>query len=630
MEQASTQVRPPRAVLAGLTLFATALLPLQSAGAQSGADVQIIRELARNAGTTAVPTTRTQQASQQSPAIRAWFERNRVSIIGTRPGPFEATPQFVTTYSGDRIYVHILDWQGKNNIVLPAITDRVIQKAWLLETGRDVRVDQAPWGLLVVVPEEQRPNSADTVVVLQVPGSIEELRPPRLVRSVPGHPFILLGDTAKIGGDIRYTPGPDWLEGWSSTRDTLRWRVLAPSAGQYRVDLTYACAPGCAGAQIQVAANENSRVVATTRQTSGVWKDWQAFERVEVPGRLRLRKGINNLTVRALRKSGTPEIIRLNSVNLTSPSIERAARAAAVRARALRTRSTWFRDAKYGLMVHWLPNTTPQSGAAKAYCDSVRDLDVDRWANMAKDVGASYFIFSLAQLQRFPMPLRAADAVLPGRTCKERDLVQDLADAFTKRGVRFFLYYHHGVGDPEWARAAGFLARDKSRFFANEAAVLSEIGSRYGDKLSGWWFDDRYPLQPFEQLYRAAKTGNSQRLIAFNSWILPKSTEFQDYWAGEMGGELHPLPSKGFFDTGSAAGLHPHVLIFVDDPWLHGGTNEKIKPPLFGDTQLIQFIQDTNAKGGPVTMNIGVYQDGTASPETLRQLRTVKKALRRE
>jgi hypothetical protein len=147
--------------------------------------------------------------------------------------------------------------------------------------------------------------------------------------------------------------------------------------------------------------------------------------------------------------------------------------------------------------------------------------------------------------------------------------------------------------------------------------------------LSGWWFDDRYPFQPFEELDKSAKAGNPGRLVAFNSWILPKATEFQDYWAGEMGGDLMPLPSTAFFNQhGPESGLQPHVLIFLDDNWVHGTENAEIVPPRFSDAQLIEYIKDCNSKGAPVTMNIGVYQDGTPSPRTLTQLYAVRKSIR--
>ena len=53
-----------------------------------------------------------------------------------------------------------------------------------------------------------------------------------------------------------------------------------------------------------------------------------------------------------------------------------------------------------------------------------------------------------------------------------------------------------------------------------------------------------------------------------------------------------------------------------------------IRTPLFTDEQLADYVMDCNRKGAAVTMNIGVYQDGTPSPETLKQLETVRKRVR--
>jgi hypothetical protein len=208
-------------------------------------------------------------------------------------------------------------------------------------------------------------------------------------------------------------------------------------------------------------------------------------------------------------------------------------------------------------------------------------------------------------------------------------LPRELADALAANGIKLILYYHHGVGDTEWSKASGFLQKDKSDFFLHEATILTEIGMRYGAKLAGWWFDDRYPLQPFEALDKAAKAGNPNRIVAFNSWILPKSTDFQDYWAAEIGGELTKLLEEGYFSEGGfAGGLQPHVLIFLDDPWVHGAADKPIRAPLFTDEQLTNYIIDCNRKGAAVTMNIGMYEDGTPSPATLKQLETIRKTVR--
>jgi hypothetical protein len=57
-----------------------------------------------------------------------------------------------------------------------------------------------------------------------------------------------------------------------------------------------------------------------------------------------------------------------------------------------------------------------------------------------------------------------------------------------------------------------------------------------------------------------AKAGNANRIVAFNSWILPKSTDFQDYWAGEIGGELTKLQEAYFSESNFAGGLQPHCV----------------------------------------------------------------------
>ncbi len=209
-------------------------------------------------------------------------------------------------------------------------------------------------------------------------------------------------------------------------------------------------------------------------------------------------------------------------------------------------------------------------------------------------------------------------------TCSET-----LPTHLAQRGIRLILYYHHGVGDYEWSRNSGFYRKDKTQFFDNEAAVLKEMGNRYRDRVAGWWFDDRFPLQPFERLWQAAKAGNPARLVAFNSWILPMATPFQDYYAGELAGALKLPPEKGYFDAhGPQSGLAGQILILLDDPWNHGSRDQPIKPPLFKDEDLIRYVRTLNERGIPVTMNIGVYQDGTASPDTLAQLRALRKAIR--
>tara|TARA_B100001964_G_scaffold124694_1_gene138087 strand:- start:174 stop:623 length:450 start_codon:yes stop_codon:yes gene_type:complete len=135
------------------------------------------------------------------------------------------------------------------------------------------------------------------------------------------------------------------------------------------------------------------------------------------------------------------------------------------------------------------------------------------------------------------------------------------------------------------------LNKDKSQFFKNEANILTEISLRYGKKVAGFWFDDHNPMQPFEKLYRATKAGNPDRIVAWNSWILPISTKFQDYYVGEFGGALI-LPDTSYFGkSGPAGGLQPHGMIFGDDPWHHDHPDTNIEPPRFATKQLVDYVK---------------------------------------
>ena len=90
------------------------------------------------------------------------MSRYGTTTDGTQIGPFEPTDSYVTTQHDNIIYVHILDWQGKNNISLPVI-NRALKNAKPLSDPRDNVnyvslgwVRQEDWGLLLVVPEEFR------------------------------------------------------------------------------------------------------------------------------------------------------------------------------------------------------------------------------------------------------------------------------------------------------------------------------------------------------------------------------------------------------------------------------------------------------------------------------------------
>ncbi len=171
--------------------------------------------------------------TSSTPAVARWLEQNREAVQDVLPGPFPATEQYVSFYRGGRIYVHVLDWAGRDRLSLPSINDRLILNAHLLN-GKPLKIGQAPWGIWGTVPASDRPDEIDTIVVLETEGDAGELVPPRSVSAGPLETILLQAENAKLGGRLRHNPGPDWIEGWTETSDTIGWRVRLAKRGRLR------------------------------------------------------------------------------------------------------------------------------------------------------------------------------------------------------------------------------------------------------------------------------------------------------------------------------------------------------------------------------------------------------------
>jgi alpha-L-fucosidase len=100
-----------------------------------------------------------------------WLRRYGESIYGTRPGPFQPVEgRMVSTFRGDSVYVHVLDWRDEGLLVLPAL-DRQVASASLL-SGGDVACAQADGQTMLTVPfSESRPTPAVIELVLHDAGA---------------------------------------------------------------------------------------------------------------------------------------------------------------------------------------------------------------------------------------------------------------------------------------------------------------------------------------------------------------------------------------------------------------------------------------------------------------------------
>ncbi|MBN1421494.1 MAG: alpha-L-fucosidase [Planctomycetes bacterium] len=103
----------------------------------------------------------------------AWIAKYGESIYGTRGGPFRPAGWGASTRKGNRIYVHILLWEG-DALSLPAIPKKIVGSRVL--TGGEARILQTADGIEIRIPREAR-QEIDTIVALDLDGPASEIAP---------------------------------------------------------------------------------------------------------------------------------------------------------------------------------------------------------------------------------------------------------------------------------------------------------------------------------------------------------------------------------------------------------------------------------------------------------------------
>jgi alpha-L-fucosidase len=301
-------------------------------------------------------------------------------------------------------------------------------------------------------------------------------------------------------------------------------------------------------------------------------------------------------------------------------------------ARTQRSNTDWFVQAKYGVMFHWTDFSQPKQGPKKSYADAVDAFDVKAFAHQVEETGAGYVILTLNHAHpHCAAPIKSWEAIHPGWTTR-RDLIGEIADALNRQGIKLLLYINSPVltklGGDIRQTGQDQLTYSEEQFVGIHQQVLTEIGSRYGERLAGYWFDSwyqslaAYPDVPIESVYKFCKVGNPQRITAFNFWIFPVLTPWQDYWAGELNELQNPFGSRNI-QRGAGKGFQAHGMLTMLRPWVHSEPGP-IPPPQFSAEDLIAYVKANVEHQAVTTINIGIYQEGTieeTSRQTMRKLR---------
>jgi len=329
---------------------------------------------------------------------------------------------------------------------------------------------------------------------------------------------------------------------------------------------------------------------------------------------------------------------------------------------------SWFRDAKYGLFLHfglysllgrheWVQLKElirPGDYAELAHAFKADKFDPEAIADFAVDCGMRYINLTSRHHDGFCLwPSRETSFHVGNSPCG-RDLVGELAQACDKRGLGFFLYYSHGrdwkhphapnndrwggsarpnYNPPELTYASG-TAHDLNYYVEFMMRQITELLSDYGP-LAGIWLDGiAVPLHPRDESGNPIEGFDPRTdADAFRCQELYDHIHAQQpqvlvsYKQGYLGTEDFFAPEHKVYNRfGDAAKAKPGEVCTTSG----GGWGYTAGHPYLGADELWQTLKTTREGSYNLLMNVGPLPDGAFPEQATQTLRAVGERIRTE
>jgi alpha-L-fucosidase len=301
-------------------------------------------------------------------------------------------------------------------------------------------------------------------------------------------------------------------------------------------------------------------------------------------------------------------------------------------------RMAWWREARFGMFIHWGPSATLggvwngariDTGVGNGLSEWIQynarisvadyalaaaqfnpvEFDAEAWVRLAREAGQRYIVVTTKHCDGFAMfQSKASPFNIVDHTPFKRDAIQELAAACRRHGVRLGFYYsqamdwHHPGGaayqntfiggDPaagRWDKAQDGSFDD----YLNRIAVpqVRELLSHYG-QVSVLWWDAPVGMTP-DRARRFAPLLALQPGIVTNNRLL--DFNHPNEFSGDTETPEQTIPPTGFKDRDF------EVCMTMNDAWGFKLHDQNWKPA----ADLIRKLVDVASKGGNFLLNVG-------------------------
>ena len=318
-------------------------------------------------------------------------------------------------------------------------------------------------------------------------------------------------------------------------------------------------------------------------------------------------------------------------------------------------RMAWWTDARFGLFIHWGLYAVPAGEwqGKRGYGEWIMEeadipkaeyerlaarfdpakYDPEAWARAAKDAGMKYVILTSKHHEGFAMwDTRGTDYNIARRTPYGRGVVEPLAEAVRRQGLRFGVYYSiMDWHDPSQRESKpGALnptlidPAQKARYVRDMKTELKELVERAhvdvlwfdGEWVDWWTQEDARDLEAFLR-------GLAPDII-INNRIFDSRGGMAGISPAGMPGDFH-TPEQEVPAQGLGPGRYWESCMTMNRHWGFVNDREADWKPT---GELLRHLVDSASKGGNFLLNVGPTAQGEFPQRALRRMAGIGRWMR--